>query len=73
MGEKDSDLPARSRFGEGRAATLPRLDFRVANHMKTFNFEPTMVPHTQKTRVLKLCNPTAPPLTQDIATQSPKG
>jgi hypothetical protein len=38
--------------------------------MKTFDFEPTTVPHTLKTRILKLWNPTACPLRRSIATQS---
>ena len=38
--------------------------------MKTFDFEPTTVPHTLKTRILKLWNPTASPLRRSIATQS---
>jgi len=45
-GEKDLDLPARSRFGEGRAATFNRFNSGVANHMEVFDLEPTMDPHT---------------------------
>ena len=40
--------------------------------MKTFDFEPTVLSHTYKTRVLKLWNPTASPLGRSVATQSPE-
>jgi hypothetical protein len=38
--------------------------------MKTFDFKPTLVSHTLKTRILNLWNPTASPLSRSITTQS---
>ena len=38
--------------------------------MKTFDFKPTLVSHTLKTRILKFWNPTASPLSRSITTQS---
>jgi hypothetical protein len=38
--------------------------------MKTFDFKPTPVSHTLKTRILKLWNLTASPLSRSITTQS---
>jgi hypothetical protein len=41
--------------------------------MKTFNFKPTPVSHTLKTRILNLWNPTASPLGHSITAQSLMG
>ena len=41
--------------------------------MKTFDFKPTIVSHTLKTRILNLWNPTASPLGRSIKTQPLEG
>jgi hypothetical protein len=38
--------------------------------MDTFDFNPTLVSHTLKTRILKLWNPTVSPIGRSITTQS---
>jgi hypothetical protein len=61
---KDLDLPARSRFGEGRAETFKQSLTSTMRDLQDFpSVEVEGAPeNVNKDRVLRLCKPTCPPV-----------